>query len=56
MKIIIKTKKHTFYCNYKKFIKNVVIAATITTWILIYVKWFIQYNAYLNSLMTTFIK
>lgn len=56
MKIIIKTKKHTFNWNYKKFIKNVVIATTITMYITIYVKWFLQYNAYLNSLMTTLTK
>lgn len=51
MKIIIKTKKYTFKWNYKKFIKNIVIAGTITTSILIYANWFIQYNAYLTSLM-----
>ncbi len=51
MKIIIKTKKHTFTWNYKRFIKNIAIAGTIATYIAIYVNWFVQYNAYLNSLM-----
>ncbi len=51
MKIIIKTKNHTFTWNYRKFIKNIAIAVTITISILVYVNWFLQYNAYLNSLM-----
>ena len=51
MKIYIKTKKHLFKWNYKKCIKNIAIAATIAIGIKMYVNWFIQYNAYLDSLM-----
>ena len=51
MKIIIKTKKNTYYWDYKKCFKNIAIAGTIATTIFLYINWFIQYNIYLNSLM-----
>ena len=51
MKIIIKTKKHRFIWNYKKFLKNIAIATTIAITIFLYAYWFIQYNTYLNNLM-----
>lgn len=51
MKIYIKTKNNFLKWNLKKFIKNVAIAGTITTLIVLYANWFIQYNTYLNSLM-----
>jgi len=51
MAIYIKTKKHIFFWNYKKMIKNIAIVGAITTFVSLYLHWFIQYQAYLQSLM-----
>lgn len=52
MQILIKTNKHCIKWYPKKFIKNVAIAGTITTLILAYANWFINYQAYLTYLMS----